>query len=93
MCYRSLIQYAKFPQDHTSTLTDLNPAWLTIATRASWPVSTTYSIVSAVVGVGIATGGWDAPRWGWNGAKGLAAIWAGMVIGERCFMHPYINGI
>ncbi|KAH6909782.1 sodium:inorganic phosphate symporter [Coprinopsis sp. MPI-PUGE-AT-0042] len=54
--------------------------WLTIATRASWPVSTTYSIVSAIVGVGVATGGWDAPRWGWNGAKGLAAIWAGMVI-------------
>lgn len=45
-----------------------------------WPVSATYSIVSAILGVGIATGGWDTPVWGWNGAKGLAAIWAGLVI-------------
>ena len=56
--------------------------WLTLATKWSWPVSTTYSIVSAITGVGIATGGWDAPKWGWNNAKGLAAIWSGLVIGE-----------
>ncbi|KAH6913664.1 sodium:inorganic phosphate symporter [Coprinopsis sp. MPI-PUGE-AT-0042] len=54
--------------------------WLTIATRLSWPVSTTYSIVSAITGIGIATGGWDAPKWGWNNAKGLAAIFSGLVI-------------
>lgn len=54
--------------------------WLMIATRNSWPVSTTYSLVSALMGVGIATAGWDAPQWGWNGSKGLAAIWAGMAI-------------
>lgn len=46
----------------------------------SWPVSTTYSIVSSIAGVGIAIGGFDAPNWGWNGASGLAAIWAGLGI-------------
>ncbi|KAJ2926674.1 hypothetical protein H1R20_g10430, partial [Candolleomyces eurysporus] len=54
--------------------------WLTIATRLSWPVSTTYSIVSSIIGVGIATGGWSAPQWGWNGGKGLATIFAGFGI-------------
>ena len=54
--------------------------WLMIATKNSWPVSTTYSLVSALAGVGIAVGGWDAPSWGWNGGKGLATIWAGMII-------------
>ncbi|KAJ2914869.1 hypothetical protein MD484_g5535, partial [Candolleomyces efflorescens] len=54
--------------------------WLTIATRFSWPVSTTYSIVSSVIGVGIATAGWDAPQWGWNNGKGLATIFAGFGI-------------
>lgn len=45
-------------------------SWLMFATIKKWPVSTTYSIVSALLGVGVATGGWDAPRWGWNGGKG-----------------------
>jgi sodium-dependent phosphate transporter len=54
--------------------------WLSIATRLGWPVSTTYSIVSAVAGVGIACGGFDAPQWGWNGGSGLGAIFAGLVI-------------
>ncbi|ESK89691.1 sodium:inorganic phosphate symporter [Moniliophthora roreri MCA 2997] len=54
--------------------------WLTIATRRSWPVSTTYSIVSAIAGVGVAVGGPNAPNWGWNGGKGLATIFAGLII-------------
>ncbi|PPR06919.1 hypothetical protein CVT24_011001 [Panaeolus cyanescens] len=54
--------------------------WLSIATRMSWPVSTTYSLVSAVAGIGIATGGFDAPNWGWNNGKGLATIFAGFGI-------------
>ncbi|KAF9041244.1 sodium:inorganic phosphate symporter [Panaeolus papilionaceus] len=54
--------------------------WLSIATRMSWPVSTTYSLVSAVAGIGIATGGFDAPNWGWNKGKGLATIFAGFGI-------------
>lgn len=55
-------------------------SWLTIATRYSWPVSTTYSIISAVAGVGVALGGKDAVQWGWNGGKGLGTIFAGLLI-------------
>ncbi|KAK1215995.1 hypothetical protein PQX77_021396, partial [Marasmius sp. AFHP31] len=54
--------------------------WLTIATRNSWTVSTTYSIVSAIAGVGVAVGGPNAPNWGWNDGKGLATIFAGLGI-------------
>ncbi|KAL0579904.1 hypothetical protein V5O48_002075 [Marasmius crinis-equi] len=54
--------------------------WLTIATRNSWTVSTTYSIVSAIAGVGVAVGGPNAPNWGWNNGKGLATIFAGLGI-------------
>jgi sodium-dependent phosphate transporter len=51
-----------------------------IATRKSWPVSTTYSIVSALAGVGVALDGPKAVQWGWNGGKGLATIFAGFGI-------------
>nr|XP_019046575.1 solute carrier family 20 (sodium-dependent phosphate transporter) [Kwoniella bestiolae CBS 10118]OCF25505.1 solute carrier family 20 (sodium-dependent phosphate transporter) [Kwoniella bestiolae CBS 10118] len=54
--------------------------WLMIATRNSWPVSTTYSIVSALAGVGVAIQGKDAVQWGWNNAKGIGAIFAGFII-------------
>ena len=55
---------------------DVRPAvmvsslWLTTATRMGWPVSTTYSIVSAVAGVGVALGGSRSVNWGWNNGKG-----------------------
>ncbi|KAI5453621.1 hypothetical protein NCC49_005444 [Naganishia albida] len=72
----------------------ISSLWLSLATYMSWPVSTTYSIVSAVLGVGIAVGGFDAPSWGWNGGQGMAAIWGGLVIapamagafGAICFL-------
>ncbi|GAA5822278.1 hypothetical protein JCM10212_004281 [Sporobolomyces blumeae] len=54
--------------------------WLAICTRLGWPISTTYSIVSALAGVGVALGGGDAVQWGWNGGKGLATIFAGFAI-------------
>jgi len=37
--------------------------WLHIASSLGWPVSTTHSIVGAVVGFGIAAGGMDAISW------------------------------
>ncbi|MGB8328750.1 MAG: inorganic phosphate transporter [Polyangiales bacterium] len=37
--------------------------WLNIATYAGWPVSTTHSIVGAVVGFGLVAGGFDAVNW------------------------------
>lgn len=45
---------------------------------ASFPVSTTYSIISAVAGVGVAIAGADRVQWGWNDGKGLGAIFAGL---------------
>ncbi|KAJ7104105.1 putative sodium:inorganic phosphate symporter [Mycena belliarum] len=54
--------------------------WLMIATKQSWPVSTTYSIISALIGVGIATGGAKTVQWGWNDGKGVATIFAGFII-------------
>jgi len=37
--------------------------WLHLATFFGWPVSTTHSIVGAVVGFGVVAGGWDAVNW------------------------------
>lgn len=54
--------------------------WLMIATKKSWPVSTTYSLVSALAGVGVASGGPSSVNWGWNGGKGLATIFSGFGI-------------
>jgi PiT family inorganic phosphate transporter len=47
--------------------------WLNIATYAGWPVSTTHSIVGAVVGFGLIAGGLDAVNW-WMLSK-IAASW------------------
>ena len=37
--------------------------WLNVASYLGWPVSTTHSIVGAVVGFGIIAGGWGALNW------------------------------
>jgi PiT family inorganic phosphate transporter len=47
--------------------------WLNLATYAGWPVSTTHSIVGAVVGFGVAAGGLSAVDWGTVGS--IAASW------------------
>jgi PiT family inorganic phosphate transporter len=47
--------------------------WLNIATALGAPVSTTHSIVGAVLGAGIAAGGWDVADWHTMGA--IAASW------------------
>lgn len=39
-------------------------AWLQLASYFGWPVSTTHSIVGAIVGFGVAYGGWAAINWG-----------------------------
>ncbi len=47
--------------------------WLMVASRKGWPVSTTHSIVGAIVGFGIAGIGIDAVNWGKIGQ--IAASW------------------
>ncbi|KAI9316556.1 phosphate-repressible phosphate permease [Obelidium mucronatum] len=53
--------------------------WVMIATRFGWPVSTTHSIVGALIGVGISAYGTDAVNWAWEG-KGVAQIVASWLI-------------
>ncbi len=47
--------------------------WLMVATRAGWPVSTTHSIVGAIVGFAAVGIGVDAVQWGKVGT--IAASW------------------
>ena len=47
--------------------------WLNFATAVGAPVSTTHSIVGAVLGAGIAAGGMEAANWGTMGS--IAASW------------------
>ncbi|KAK8047869.1 sodium/phosphate symporter [Apiospora saccharicola] len=60
--------------------------WVMWCTRHSAHVSSTYSLISAVAGVGVATVGASKVQWGWNGGKGLGAIFAGLG------MAPAISG-
>jgi len=48
--------------------------WLNIASYLGWPVSTTHSIVGAVIGFGILAGGWEALNWGQVGKVVLSWI-------------------
>jgi PiT family inorganic phosphate transporter len=56
--------------------------WLMIATQRGWPVSTTHTIVGAVVGVAIAALGINAVLWGKMGE--IVASW---------FVSPVLGGI
>ncbi|KAH8599233.1 putative sodium/phosphate symporter [Bisporella sp. PMI_857] len=53
-------------------------SWVMWCTRHSAHVSSTYSLISAVAGVGVATVGAEKVQWGWNKGKGLGAIFAGL---------------
>jgi solute carrier family 20 (sodium-dependent phosphate transporter) len=50
-------------------------AWLIIATRFGFPVSTTQTVVGAIIGAGIASGA--SVHWGWrkNSVSQIAASW------------------
>ncbi|KAJ5945625.1 hypothetical protein N7454_002464 [Penicillium verhagenii] len=61
-------------------------SWVMWCTRHSAHVSSTYSLISAVAGVGVATVGASEVQWGWNNGKGLGAIFAGLG------MAPVISG-
>jgi solute carrier family 20 (sodium-dependent phosphate transporter) len=59
--------------------------WVMWCTRHNAHVSSTYSLVSSIAGVGVATVGVNGVEWGWNGGQGLGAIFAGLV------MAPFIS--
>ncbi|KAF5004171.1 hypothetical protein FDECE_9309 [Fusarium decemcellulare] len=52
--------------------------WVMWCTRHNAHVSSTYSLISSLAGVGIATVGASKVEWGWNGGQGLGAIFAGL---------------
>ncbi|KAI8852283.1 phosphate transporter [Chytridium lagenaria] len=60
--------------------------WVMFATYMSWPVSTTHSIIGAVIGVGISGFGTGAVNWGWA-KKGVAQIVASW------FLAPFLAGL
>ena len=47
-------------------------------TKHSAHVSSTYSLISAIAGVGVATVGAAQVEWGWSEGRGLGAIFAGL---------------
>jgi sodium-dependent phosphate transporter len=55
-------------------------SWVMWCTRHSAHVSSTYSLISAIAGVGVATVGAAKVQWGWNHGKGLGAIFAGLAM-------------
>ncbi|KAK2733699.1 hypothetical protein FQN57_001979 [Myotisia sp. PD_48] len=55
-------------------------SWVMWCTRHSAHVSSTYSLISAVAGVGVATVGASEVQWGWNKGKGLGAIFSGLAM-------------
>ena len=56
--------------------------WLTAASRFGWPVSTTHSIVGAIIGFALVAVGADAVKWG--GVVTIAASWV---------VTPFIAGV
>lgn len=58
--------------------------WLTFATRIGAPVSTTHSIVGAIIGSGLACFGTDSILWGWSGVAQIAVSW---------FVAPVLAGV
>lgn len=56
--------------------------WLQIASYYGWPVSTTHTIVGAIIGFGVIVGGWDAVYWDEVGF--IAGSWV---------ISPFIGGI
>ncbi|KAK0655029.1 putative sodium/phosphate symporter [Cercophora newfieldiana] len=59
--------------------------WVMWCTRNSAHVSSTYSLVSSIAGVGVAAVGASKVQWGWSGGSGLGAIFAGLA------MAPFIS--
>ncbi|KAK4235330.1 phosphate transporter [Achaetomium macrosporum] len=59
--------------------------WVMWCTRNSAHVSSTYSLVSSIAGVGVAAVGASKVQWGWSNGSGLGAIFAGLA------MAPFIS--
>ena len=61
-------------------------SWVMFATCMGWPVSTTHSIIGALIGVGVSAAGLGAVNWGWEG-KGVAQVVTSW------FLSPVLAGV
>jgi len=59
--------------------------WLLVATRMGWPVSTTHSIVGAIVGFGAAGIGMEAVHWNKVGTIALSWVTSPLLAGAIAF--------
>ena len=59
--------------------------WLLIATRLGWPVSTTHSIVGAIVGFAIIALGFEAVKWGKVGSIAMSWVVSPVLAGTIAF--------
>ncbi|OIO70515.1 MAG: phosphate permease [Zetaproteobacteria bacterium CG1_02_53_45] len=59
--------------------------WLLVATRMGWPVSTTHSIVGAIVGFGAVGIGMEAVQWGKVGTIALSWMTSPLMAGAIAF--------
>lgn len=63
--------------------------WVMWCSMNNVTVSSTYALVSSLIGVGIAlVGGAEGVRWGWQGGNGVGAIFAGLLMApaiSACF--------
>jgi len=59
--------------------------WLMVATRMGWPVSTTHSIVGAIVGFGAVGIGMEAVQWGKVGTIAMSWVTSPLMAGAIAF--------
>lgn len=60
--------------------------WLNIATRMGWPVSTTHSIIGAIVGFAAVGIGMEAVKWGQVGTIVMSWVVSPLVAGTMAFL-------
>ena len=60
--------------------------WLTIASRYGWPVSTTHSIIGAIVGFAVVAVGVDAVHWDEVGSITASWVISPMLAGSLAFL-------
>jgi inorganic phosphate transporter, PiT family len=60
--------------------------WLLIASRMGWPVSTTHSIIGAIVGFGIAAIGWHAVHWDRIGTIAMSWVISPLIAGTLSYL-------
>ena len=60
--------------------------WLTVASRFGWPVSTTHSIVGAIVGFALVAVGSEAVNWGKMGLIASSWVTSPLLAGVTAFI-------